>query len=331
MGTQFLTGSDGRTTQEPYDRSFASDALRQALRVPVLSEQEEQRLSYEAAAQAALGSEPSPSLQQVASLPAAQTLVAQPRSGDCEQIPGAKSLLDRPVLRWIVVGETHGTNEIPRAFGDLVCLASLSQPVAVALEQAVSEQTAINEFIASDGAKAATDLFLSSGIWSQSFKDGRSSEAVFQLFQRLRELRAAGRITKVVAFQPLYNPGPAGFDMGDYESALAASLMSQAAGEERVLVLVGNVHATHASPDWANPPYLPMAGHLPGGASISLDARFNGGSFWACTSESECGAQSASRVGENVERGVTLGGEGGAHSGALNLGVPATASAPKSQ
>lgn len=48
-GTQF-NGRGGKWTQDPYNRSLMSDALRQALAVPPLDEQEEQRKRYEAAA-----------------------------------------------------------------------------------------------------------------------------------------------------------------------------------------------------------------------------------------------------------------------------------------
>ena len=47
-GTQFQTPNNGKTTQEPYDRSVASDALRAALGVPPLNEQERQRQKFEA-------------------------------------------------------------------------------------------------------------------------------------------------------------------------------------------------------------------------------------------------------------------------------------------
>lgn len=47
LGTQFQTNRDGKTTQEPYSRALVSDGLRQALRVPTLSAQEEQRKVYE--------------------------------------------------------------------------------------------------------------------------------------------------------------------------------------------------------------------------------------------------------------------------------------------
>ncbi len=50
LGTQFSGGADGKYTQEPYDRTFASDAVRKAMQVPPLAEQEAQRREYEAEA-----------------------------------------------------------------------------------------------------------------------------------------------------------------------------------------------------------------------------------------------------------------------------------------
>jgi hypothetical protein len=50
LGTQFTRTDDGRFTQEPYDRTLASDAMRNALQVPSLAEQEAERRGYEARA-----------------------------------------------------------------------------------------------------------------------------------------------------------------------------------------------------------------------------------------------------------------------------------------
>jgi hypothetical protein len=47
LGTQFKVSQDGKATQDPYARTLLSDPLRQALRVPTLAEQEEQRRQYE--------------------------------------------------------------------------------------------------------------------------------------------------------------------------------------------------------------------------------------------------------------------------------------------
>jgi hypothetical protein len=47
LGTQFTGTDGGKFTQEPYDRTLASDAMRKAVQVPSLAEQEMQRRAYE--------------------------------------------------------------------------------------------------------------------------------------------------------------------------------------------------------------------------------------------------------------------------------------------
>ena len=43
LGTQYTIPENGPATQEPYDRALISDAMRKALRVPPLEEQEKRR------------------------------------------------------------------------------------------------------------------------------------------------------------------------------------------------------------------------------------------------------------------------------------------------
>jgi len=52
-GTQYVIPPDGNSTQEPYDRTLVSDALRQALGVPTRAEQEKRRAGFEASWRAA--------------------------------------------------------------------------------------------------------------------------------------------------------------------------------------------------------------------------------------------------------------------------------------
>jgi hypothetical protein len=47
LGTQFALPTDAPVTQEPYNRTLVSDAMRKALHVPPISEQEVQRRQYE--------------------------------------------------------------------------------------------------------------------------------------------------------------------------------------------------------------------------------------------------------------------------------------------
>jgi len=57
-GTQFVTPNGGHTTQEPYDRALVSDALREALGVPPIKAQEEQRKKFEAEFRGAKAAQP---------------------------------------------------------------------------------------------------------------------------------------------------------------------------------------------------------------------------------------------------------------------------------
>lgn len=55
LGTQYMVPDGAPATQEPYDRALVSDAMRQALHVPAMSEQEARRRRYTADALAQKG------------------------------------------------------------------------------------------------------------------------------------------------------------------------------------------------------------------------------------------------------------------------------------
>ncbi len=98
-------------------------------------------------------------------------------SEDCKAIAGADQLLQRPDLRWLIVGELHGTAELPAAFADLVCLAASSgKPVTVGLEFPQSEQARFDAYMSSTGDAAAKAALLQGATWRQPMRDGRSSQ-----------------------------------------------------------------------------------------------------------------------------------------------------------
>lgn len=61
-----------------------------------------------------------------------QLVLALPAACACAPLPGAGQLWAKPSIRYIVVGETHGTAETPAAFADLVCAALHSKRTVVA-------------------------------------------------------------------------------------------------------------------------------------------------------------------------------------------------------
>jgi hypothetical protein len=246
--------------------------------------------------------------------------------GDCAPIPGWDEVLAREEVRWIVIGEMHGTAEIPQAFADAVCLTARERPVVVALEQPAFDQPLIDAWLVSDGGEAARRAFLAAQMWQGSMKDGRSSQATFELFDRLRHMHQAGQVRAVVAF---VRPLVGSFTQAGHEEAMARGVAEAAVDGATVVALTGDGHARLGAVPWGDR-YRAMASHLPPEQTVSLVAAGNGGEAWVCTGQPiECKAQPAYRPAQH-ERGVVLGGhDEGSYSGTLRLGVATTASPPQ--
>src|SRR5690606_30347352 len=89
---------------------------------------------------------------------------------------------------------------IPQTFADAVCLTARERPVVVGLEQPAIDQGLIDAWLVSDGGEAARRAFLAAEMWHGPLTDGRSSQAMFELFDRLRQMHQAGQIRAIVAF-----------------------------------------------------------------------------------------------------------------------------------
>ncbi|KRA80689.1 hypothetical protein [Altererythrobacter sp. Root672] len=258
---------------------------------------------------------------------------AAPASPACLPVEGWDEVLADDQVRWIVIGEVHGSNEVPALFADVVCLTAQSRPVVVAVEQPASDQAAIDAFITSDGGAEAEHKFLSAVMWNMPMKDGRSSEAYFRLFETLRQMRAAGRISSVIAFQPTAftaRPTPA-----EYEKAMADLVRSAAQGGATVLALVGNVHAQRTEVPRGTP-YMAMAGNLPAEATVTFNTRGEGGETWACIGDPngapgkiDCGAHTAGPVLGRAREVELSSDPAGPYTGVIYLGAPTSASLPK--
>lgn len=251
----------------------------------------------------------------------------------CAPIEGWDQVLAKDEIRWVVVGELHGTAETPAMFADAVCLSAIERgPVVVALEMPSSDQAGIDAFIASDGGGAARAEFLKGLHWNLQMKDGRSSEAFYRMMDRLRQMHAAGAVSRVVAFQDVSPADDPPGDQGPYETRLAAIVRDAAGPDGTVLVLVGNAHARKSEATPSSPerkPFLPMAAHLPPAQTLTLYAIGNGGTAWICQADG-CGAHDDTGPAEPMDRSVILTPVmNGAYDGLLSLGVKITASPPQ--
>ncbi|WP_395945234.1 hypothetical protein [Brevundimonas sp.] len=247
----------------------------------------------------------------------------------CSPPEGTAALLDRSE-RIIVVGELHGTAEVPTAFAQIVCAASERGPVVVALEMGEAMQPVLDDLIvAQDEIQARARLNDSPMTNPRINDDGRSSEAIFAMLDTVRQLKASGRDVSFHAFQPTTRPVTPRLEQSWSELAMAqniAQAVSDSPGS-RILVLVGGFHARKTIYSrWAEIG-LPAIAHLPTAETLTLKVAQQGGAHWGCSTET-CGALPSMESYDPASRGILLGPvEDGAYDGILAVG-PWTASPP---
>jgi hypothetical protein len=253
----------------------------------------------------------------------------------CTPIDGAQALLEDKSIRWIVVGELHGTAESPDVFADLVCLAGkTNRRIVVALERSTTEQIDIDLYLKSDGGPAARAALTAGAMWRTEMQDGRSSRAYADMIGRLRSMSQAGLVDRVVMFQPNLQPT---YEPARYEQEMARIVKNAASTPDAlVLVLVGNTHARIKEVTFRdNPPYMPMAGLLPRTETRTLYVAASGrGTAWNCimpqgAAKMECGAHPAISGAKDLPRGIGRATDPWqAYDADLYLDVPYTASPP---
>lgn len=179
--------------------------------------------------------------------------------------------LDLAKGRVVWFGEMHGTSESPKFVGDVVCQAARTQRVQLGLEIASTEQPRIDKFLANGDRKALTD-----GSWWKQH-DGRSSVAMLELIDRVRQLERAGANISIVAYD---------VPTADERDTAMADFVRAARKPDEVFVgLSGNIHSRRAK--WNE--LTPMVAHLvaAGLAVKTYDVSANGGTFWACMGEGD--------------------------------------------
>jgi len=245
----------------------------------------------------------------------------------CSPIPGADQIWSKASVHWVFIGEGHGSNETPAAFGELVCDAiARGKHVTVALERPTSEQPALDNFLTAKDLSAAKEALLQLPGWKEVL-DGRASEAMLRLLVSLRELHRLHPDLKVVAFDAPYAGPPA---PGPRDEAMGHALLSlnPAKPNDLVLIFTGNLHAMQA-PQFG---YNLAAMYLPAKEILSLEVTDWGGESWGL-SNGGCGPWKGGVGDKGAKKpyGIFLDpslAPFGKVDGVLSLGVPLTASAP---
>ena len=198
----------------------------------------------------------------------------------CPDVKGL-NLLHAPKgsgIHFVIVGELHGTVQQPRFFGDLVCKLSQEHALNIMLEFATRSTSTIQAYVASGGSAAAKRQLLSNAIWDPKYGDGRNSVAMFDLIERLRELKKAGANLQVYATQPDYLETPDQF-YGELARADDWAKIAAAHADALNIILVGAAHA--ALNDNDNYGFLPAAAHLRPADVVAIGPTKEGGDQWS--------------------------------------------------
>jgi hypothetical protein len=210
-------------------------------------------------------------------LPARNAGAAAP-TAECPRTLPLPARLSPREGRLLMLGEWHGTNELPRLAGDLLCaVAGSGLETRLGLEMPWTDQERIGAFLHSDGGLAARDALLDgSRLWG--FHDGRSSTAMYDLLDRVRLMVLRGVKVSVFAFDIVASDGWDGRD-GKMAAAVAKDLSAHPSAA--YVIFVGNFHARTARPsDDSTPPQMGGALKARGLDILSLDWAGPAGSSW---------------------------------------------------
>ncbi len=196
--------------------------------------------------------------------------------------PAGSDALWQDSIRYVVVGEIHGTAEAPAAFAQLACAAAQRGPVIVAVELSQMSQPQLDDFIEAPDAYSAEEILRGSELWSLARADGRTSVAMAEMLESIRLLKTSGADISLLAFQPSQTT-PMGFSANYYELEMAALLAkgAKARPDARMLVLIGNLHGSKTRIESFD--LTPAVAHLPQNEVTNLFVAEQGGDSWNCT------------------------------------------------
>jgi hypothetical protein len=168
-------------------------------------------------------------------------------------------------------GEMHGTEESPKFVGDVACTVARYDRVQLGLEIPQLEQLRINSYLMNGDRKA----LLEGAFWKG--QDGRASNAMVALLDRIRDLRLRGAKIEVVTYDIT--------DELDRDLAMANAVLAARDEGATWIGLSGNVHSRKTP--YPGMPGKPLVAHLVDKKLpiTTYDVSATGGTMWACVSK----------------------------------------------
>jgi len=193
--------------------------------------------------------------------------------------------------RLLVLGEQHGTHEIPAVVQALVAAyVADGKPLHLALELPTSESAALADYLHSDGGPTAMAALRARPYWNANtrFHDGRRSEEMLELIDAVRKLHRQGKDIQVFGFDQAASRSPP--RPGARDATMAAELRTRYAAlpaDGRMVVLTGNVHGMRRQPRYLAYPPMTMLLRDLDVYNVRIGARE--GDVWGCRPGHGCG------------------------------------------
>ena len=198
----------------------------------------------------------------------------------CAPLPGIEDILNQPQITYLLVGEYHGTVEMPAIAADALCAAAATgKPVVLGIEFPLESQPHLDAYMRSDGGASARVAFLEAPAWKE--EGGRNTAAVLDLIERARSLSTAGYKVAATLFDKVTNP-----TVSKEREAGMAEALSEAQARHPGSIVVALTGAGHADKEgWVSqkPPFLAAGGLLPQDHTISITFARPGGQYWGCS------------------------------------------------
>lgn len=252
-------------------------------------------------------------------------------AGNCVEIAGLRQLIQPGTI--LLLGEIHGTAEIPDVVSEITCHALHSDVhVSVLLEIPQEEGPRISKFLDSQGTEEGRAALLNGDFWQRSFQDGRSSQAMLDLLERLRLWRRSQSSLRVALIDST------SASSAERERTMA-ELVRGAVRENPTnffVSLTGNIHnrllplAVPSNDNYEPMAYL-LARSMPEARMLSLNVLASGGTAWYCTDECKIHTLLSRETGDTPRIALAESAEGEPFHGTLYVGdVSASLPAAKS-
>jgi hypothetical protein len=215
-----------------------------------------------------------------------------PSASTCAEFEGSNHVANLSGV--VFIGERHGTTEIPKYVGAMICHATKNhRAVHVALELPEDWTASLNHFINTDAEDRSVRNFFVSPEWKKRVAhspDGLTSKAMVALIEQLRQLRQQGQEIYLSTFDTREWEVP--HINSDIGMAAILTRNIEKRNADVTFVLAGEYHTRlreNTTTSKLQPMAFLVATARPKWPTRGISVSFSAGSLWGCRSLTDCG------------------------------------------